>query len=85
MPTTDIAGGLLAWGVFRLLNYHYPVLPMLLYALTTSLAVGLMLFVLGGGLFLALTIPVFGSEAVILIGAIPIAKLITSQVDLSLI
>ena len=83
MPATDIAGGLLAWAVFRLLNWHYPVLPMLIYALTTSLAVGLMLFILGSGVFLAVTFPIFISEAVILIGSIPIAQLITNQVDLS--
>lgn len=83
MPVTDIAGGLLAWTVYRLLKHHYPVLPMLLYALTTSLAVGLMLFVLGGGFFLAVSIPIFVSEAVILISAIPIGRLITRLVNLS--
>ena len=83
MPATDIAGGLIAWMVYRLLKYHYPVLPMIIYAFTTSLAVGLMLYLLGGGLFLVVAVPIFVSEAVILIGAIPIARLITKQFDLS--
>ena len=83
MPATDIAGGLLAWAVYRLMNWRYPFMPMFIYAFTTSLAVGLMLFLLGGGVFLAVTIPIFVSEAVILIAAIPIANLITRRVDVS--
>ena len=50
MPLTDIAGGLLAYAIFRALGRRWPILPMLVYALTTGAAVGLMLtvFEVGG-------------------------------------
>lgn len=44
MPLTDIAGGILAWIIFRALNNRYPVIPMTVYAITTALAVGVMLY-----------------------------------------
>jgi len=82
MPLTDILGGLLAWGIYRTLGERYPVIPMLVYALTTSAAVALMLSLLGlsGGLLAGLAI--FVSEAIILVGAIPVAYIINQQVDL---
>ena len=82
MPLTDILGGLLAWGIYRTLGERYPVIPMLVYALTTSAAVALMLSLLGlsGGLLAGLAI--FVSEAIILVGAIPVAYFINQQVDL---
>lgn len=82
MPLTDILGGLLAWGIYRTLGERYPVIPMLVYALTTSAAVALMLSLLGlsGGLLAGLAI--FISEAIILVGAIPVAYFINQQVDL---
>ena len=82
MPLTDILGGLLAWGIYRSLGERYPVIPMLVYALTTSAAVALMLSLLGlsGGLLAGLAI--FVSEAIILVGAIPVANFIIQQVDL---
>lgn len=82
MPLTDILGGLLAWGIYRTLGERYPVIPMLVYALTTSAAVALMLSLLGlsGGLLAGLAI--FISEAIILVGAIPVANFIIQQVDL---
>lgn len=82
MPLTDILGGLLAWGIYRSLGERYPVIPMLVYALTTSGAVALMLYLLGlgGGLFAGSAI--FISEAVILAGAVPIARYISQQVNL---
>jgi len=83
MPATDIAGGILAWFIYRLLYWRYPVVPMFAYALTTSLAVGLMLYLLGGGLFVTVTLLVLVSESVILIGAIPVANLITRRINLS--
>ena len=82
MPLTDILGGLLAWGIFRALGERYPVIPMLIYAFTTSAAVALMLFLLGlGGGFIA-GLAIFISEAIILAGAVPIGRYISQQVDL---
>ena len=82
MPLTDILGGLLAWGIYHALRERYPVIPMLIYALTTSAAVALMLYLLGleGGIFAGF--PIFISEALILVGAIPIARYINQHVDM---
>jgi uncharacterized membrane protein len=72
MPLTDIAGGLMAYFVYRALREKLPAIPMLLYALSTGASVGLMLSVLGVGGFWIMTFYVTASEAVILLAAIPI-------------
>ncbi len=72
MPLTDVAGGLLAWGLFRLLRRRWPLVPLILYAITTSLAVGSMLTVLGAGGFWLLAGSVAVSELVILIAGYPL-------------
>ena len=74
--------GLLAWGIYRSLSERFPVIPMLIYALTTSAAVALMLYLLGLGGGSIAGLAIFISEAVILIGSIPIAHFINQQVDL---
>jgi len=71
MPLTDMAGGLLAWGIFQLLHLRWPVIPMFVYALTTGSAVGLMLYVFGSGGILFLIGTVALSEVVILLAGIP--------------
>jgi uncharacterized membrane protein len=75
MPFTDMAGGLLAWVLYRfLLRGHWPVLPMALYALTTGIAVGLMLWALGfgsGGFWLTSGV-VAVPELIILVGGVPL-------------
>lgn len=83
MPLTDIAGGVVAWKIFQVLGQRYPAVPMLVYALTTSAAVGLMLYLLGLTGSLVVGIPVFISEAVILVGGIPIARFINQRVDIA--
>ena len=72
MPLTDIAGGLAAWGLHRLLKERWPAVPLALYAATTGVAVGLMLHVLGMGGLLYLAAVVTFSELVILVGGMPI-------------
>jgi uncharacterized membrane protein len=74
MPLTDIFGGLLAWTLYYFLGKRWAVLPMALYALTTGMAVGLMLWALGLGGFVFLTATVTLSELVILIGGLPIMR-----------
>jgi uncharacterized membrane protein len=73
MPFTDMAGGVLAWVLYRFaLRSRWPVLPMALYALTTGAAVGLMLWALGfGGLWLMAGIVAL-PELTILIGGTPL-------------
>lgn len=73
MPLTDIVGGLLAWALYHfILRQRLAVLPMILYALVTGAAVGLMLYILGLGGFWFLAGTVTLSELVILIGGLPI-------------
>jgi uncharacterized membrane protein len=73
MPLTDIVGGLLAWALYYfILRQRLAVLPMILYALTTGAAVGLMLWALGLGGFWFLAGSVAASEMVILVGGLPI-------------
>jgi uncharacterized membrane protein len=75
MPFTDMAGGLLAWALYRFaLRGRWPVPPMIVYALTTGAAVGLMLWVLGfgsGGFWLTAGV-VAVPELVILVGGVPL-------------
>jgi uncharacterized membrane protein len=72
MPLSDTAGGLLAWWLYRLLRRRWPVVPLALYAVTTSLSVGLMLTALGEGGFWALAGLVAISELIILIAGYPL-------------
>jgi uncharacterized membrane protein len=83
MPFTDMAGGLLAWAVFHyLLKDHMPVIPMILYSLTTGAAVGLMLAVMGAGDFWWNSILVGISELVILIAGVPIIFWINKMLNM---
>jgi uncharacterized membrane protein len=72
MPITDIVGGLFAYFIYHALKRHYPVVPMAIYAITTGIAVGFMLYSLGFGSLWLLMLPVIGSELVILPVGIPI-------------
>ncbi len=72
MPLTDMAGGLLAWWLFQLLRRRLPLIPLAVYAITTSVAVGLMLTVLGAGGFWLLAGSVAISELIILIAGYPL-------------
>ena len=70
MPLTDIVGGLLAWALYRLLRQRWAVLPCILYAVTTGLAVAFMLVMLGVGGFWLMFATVTVSEVVVLIGGL---------------
>jgi uncharacterized membrane protein len=73
MPFTDMAGGLLAWALYRFaLRERWPAVAMALYALTTGAAVGLMLWMLGSGGFWLTSGAVAVSELIILIGGTPL-------------
>ncbi len=73
MPLSDLVGGLLAWAIYRfLLRERWPLIPMSLYATTTGLAVGLMLWAFGLGGFWFLTASVAASEIIILVGGTPL-------------
>jgi len=72
MPLTDMAGGVLAWAIYHTLRQRWPAIPMAVYALTTGMAVGTMMFVLGLGGFWVLAGMVTASELVILLGGIPV-------------
>lgn len=74
MPLTDIAGGLLAYGIFRLFRQSFlgGVLGMTAYSLTTAVAVSIMLAMLGVGLFIELGIPILVSELILLLGGLSI-------------
>ncbi|MCL5998714.1 MAG: QueT transporter family protein [Chloroflexi bacterium] len=80
MPITDMAGGLLVWGIYHfVLRKRWPVLPMSLYALTTGLSVGLMLTVFELGEFWFLALGVVISELIVLIGGVPLVLWIKQQ------
>lgn len=81
MPFTDIAGGLAAWGLYRLLRERWPAIPLALYSTTTGLAVGLMLYVLGMGGLVYLVGLVTLSELVILVGGMPIIFMIVDALN----
>lgn len=72
MPITDMIGGGIAWGIYRLFSNRWPAIPMVVYALTTGAAVGLMLTVLGVGGFWLLFVSVGASELIILVAGTPI-------------
>ncbi len=72
MPLTDVAGGILACYIYRLMMKELPLLPLAVYAITTSLAVGFMLTVLGAGGFWILAGSVAVPELIILIAGYPL-------------
>jgi uncharacterized membrane protein len=81
-PLTDIAGGLLAWAVYRyVLRGRMPAVAMALYALTTSLAVTIMFVILGVDSFLVLLPPILLSELVIMLPATPLMFWIKTQLE----
>ncbi len=72
MPLTDIVGGFLAWGVFRLMRKKFPAVAMIIYAITTGASVGLMLQAFGLGGFYILSAGVIVSELIILLAGLPL-------------
>jgi len=72
MPMTDIAGGIIAYFIFRGLGNRFPLAPLCIYAITTSVSVGLMLTTLGVGGFWILAGSVGVSELLILIAGYPL-------------
>jgi len=72
MPLTDIAGGMIAYFIFRGLGKRFPLAPLSMYAVTTSVSVGLMLTALGVGGFWILVGSVAVSELLILISGYPL-------------
>lgn len=72
MPLTDMAGGILAYYLYRVTMKRLPLLPLAVYAISTSLSVGLMLTVLGAGGFWLLAGSVAVSELVILVAGYPL-------------
>jgi uncharacterized membrane protein len=82
MPLTDMLGGLIAWALFRLLlRQRLPVIPMVVYAITTGFAVGLMLTMLQVGEFWPLGLGVAASELIILVLAVPLMLFIEKQLQ----
>ena len=83
MPLTDIAGGVLAWAMYKhLLRRRMPAVAMALYAITTALAVTVMLTVIGVDAFLVLLVPLLISELIILVPATPLMFWIKGQLEL---
>ena len=73
MPFSDLAGGLFAWVIYRyLLRKHLAVIPMVIYAITTGAAVGLMLTMMGAGGFWFMFVTVGISEMIILAAGTPL-------------
>jgi len=72
MPVTDILGGYAAYTLYKVMKQRFPVLPMVLYSMTTAVSVGYMLTFFGLGGFWILSGSVLISEIVILAGALPI-------------
>lgn len=72
MPITDIVGGCMAYMLFIGLFDSKPIFPMIFYAITTGLAVGIMLHAFGLGPFWAVTLPVIASELIILLAGLPL-------------
>ena len=72
MPFSDILGGVIAWSIYQMLGKRWAAIPMLVYAVSTGMAVGIMLFMLNVGGFWLLSGSVAVSEVVILVGGIPL-------------
>jgi uncharacterized membrane protein len=82
MPLTDMLGGLLAWAIYRFaLRERWPAIPMAAYALTTGLAVGVMLYALGFGELAILAGGVVVSELIILVAGTPLMFWIEKQLE----
>jgi len=74
MPLTDIAGGVIAYILFKWMGKRHPLVALSVYAITTSLSVGLMLSFFGAGGIWLLTGSVAIPEFIILIGGYPVIK-----------
>ena len=74
MPLTDIAGGVLAYIFFRWMGKRLALVALSVYAITTSLSVGLMLSFYGAGGLWLLAGSVAIPEFIILIGGYPVIK-----------
>ena len=72
MPLTDIAGGVIAYILFKWMGKRHPLVALSVYAITTSLSVGLMLSFYGAGGMWLLAGSVAIPEFIILIGGYPI-------------
>jgi uncharacterized membrane protein len=72
MPLTDIAGGAIAYILYRWMGKRYALVALSVYAITTSFSVGLMLTFYGAGSIWLLAGLVVISELVILIGGYPV-------------
>jgi uncharacterized membrane protein len=72
MPISDMLGGILAWSIYRCLGRRWPAASMILYAVSTGLAVALMLYAMGVGGFWFLTMSITISEIIILVGGLPL-------------
>lgn len=70
MPITDIAGGFLAYYTFKAIRR--PFVSMTVYALTTALAVAIMLVAFGVDAFWPLFVSVGVSELIILNAGVPV-------------
>lgn len=81
MPVTDVLGGFLAYGIFRAMRQRYPVVPMVVYAVTTAASVAVMLVAFGVDLFWPLFLSVGISELIILMAGIPVAVQIKKVLD----
>lgn len=83
MPITDIIGGFLAYFLFNFVfKKSNKFLPMFLYAITTSISVAIMLYVLGASdLFLIVFLSVGVSEVIILLSGIPVATRIYNIIN----
>lgn len=84
MPLTDMLGGLIAWAVYVGLRRSKigSIVSMVAYAITTGLAVGLMLQAFGLGGFWILSAGVVASELIILLVGLPIIMFIGNMLKL---
>lgn len=82
MPITDIIGGLIAYSVFRMLGKKNMYIPALVYAVTTGLAVGVMLQSFGVDIWYLAAVPVIISEAILLLVGAPIIKRIVDTLEM---
>ena len=80
MPLTDVAGGVIAWAVYRALRQRWAIVPMSVYALTTGAAVAFMLWMMSIDLFWLSLVFVTASELIILVGSIPLMMQAKSSV-----
>jgi uncharacterized membrane protein len=79
MPLTDMLGGFLAWGLYQLIRRKTVFPSMILYAITTGLAVGLMLSFFGFGAWFIVSLPIMASEVVLLVVGAPIVLYINNS------